>query len=237
MAVVLNLDSTLLNWGSFGWLSFCKWWYTPFCKCMEQCPCISLSYLFTLQPFLFEIYFDPPGVVAVGGRDWSGSSQILSHHTSTGSRWLLFTSLEKLSTSMASFVTFRIFIRLLGGVVDVWNMSTKYFRNLFFWLDGPLCILLRKRGACFLVGSTCCLVLGGWVWDNIIFIRKGLEQHPKWLGGFHGKKPFFPSISRSWFQICCIFTPYLGKWSNLTNIFRWVESTNWTFLTQPMAKL
>ena len=31
--------------------------------------------------------------------------------------------------------------------------------------------------------------------------------------------------TRWWFQICCIFIPYLGKWSNLTNTFQmsWIH--------------
>ena len=37
----------------------------------------------------------------------------------------------------------------------------------------------------------------------------------------------FTWFSGWWFQICFIFTPILGKWSNLTSIFfRWVETTN-----------
>ena len=33
-------------------------------------------------------------------------------------------------------------------------------------------------------------------------------------------------ITGWWFQTFFDFHPYLGKWSNLTNIFRWVETTN-----------
>ena len=37
-------------------------------------------------------------------------------------------------------------------------------------------------------------------------------------------------IQRWWFQICFYVHPYLGKWSNLTIFFRWVETTNMCIL-------
>ena len=36
----------------------------------------------------------------------------------------------------------------------------------------------------------------------------------------------FQAFARWWFQICFHVHPYLGKWSNLINIFKWVETTN-----------
>ena len=70
------------------------------------------------------------------------------------------------------------------------------------------------------------------------------RSSPERARTFHGKRlvkgssmrskggdfPFAKQVgmlTRWWFQICFIFTPILGEWSNLTSIFcRWVESNH-----------
>ena len=46
------------------------------------------------------------------------------------------------------------------------------------------------------------------------------KMNPETIGIILAGHPISTSMPRWWFQIFVIFTPYLGKWSNLTNLFQ-----------------
>ena len=70
---------------------------------------------------------------------------------------------------------------------------------------------------------------GGWIFG--IFAANYLVFHQfqkVWCSHPHirTQRNYKTTKTRWWFQIFCIFTPYLGKITILTNIFNWVETTN-----------
>ena len=81
------------------------------------------------------------------------------------------------------------------------------------------CLVFVKEEISMLSSDACCQRCSdsggsGHVWDfwNSVVDRGTID--PGVLGSW-----LFSHKTRCWFQICFIFIPYLGKWSNLTSIF------------------
>ena len=81
--------------------------------------------------------------------------------------------------------------------------------------------LLNKQNGAFLMSS---------LLDILVFLYVVHTPHVSTCTIYYGKKKHRGKntvFSRWWFQTCFIFTPTLGRWSNLTSIFfKWIETTN-----------
>ena len=81
----------------------------------------------------------------------------------------------------------------------------------------------------------CCFISPNVFMKTQQLIRSFLEVRDQWEAfSTNDQRKASKNNPRWWFQIFCYFHPYLGKWSNLTNIFRnGGSTTNQLFFSSP----